>query len=115
VLSSPAPAPAPAPSPSSFRAGCSAYLGGLLVDNMVELALQMYGCRVIQKGIEVLSPDIVSKMTVQLRGHVVDCVQDQNGNHVIQKCIEVRSSGGGGNAPCARHRPALVSTRPRGS
>jgi hypothetical protein len=71
------------------RAARRAYLGELLVENMVELALQMYGCRVIQKGIEVLPPEIVSRMTAQLRGHVVDCVQDQNGNHVIQKCIEV--------------------------
>ena len=59
---------------------------------MVELALQMYGCRVIQKGIEVLPADVVTRLTLKLRGHVVECVQDQNGNHVIQKCIEVRGA-----------------------
>lgn len=24
----------------------------------------------------------------ELKGNVVKCVQDQNGNHVVQKCIE---------------------------
>lgn len=24
----------------------------------------------------------------ELEGHVLQCVKDQNGNHVIQKCIE---------------------------
>lgn len=28
------------------------------------------------------------KMVEELDGHVMRCVRDQNGNHVIQKCIE---------------------------
>lgn len=28
------------------------------------------------------------KMVAELDGHVMRCVRDQNGNHVIQKCIE---------------------------
>ena len=47
------------------------------------LSLQMYGCQVIQKTIEV----------VELDGHVMRCVRDQNGNHVIQKCIECVTEG----------------------
>ena len=27
-------------------------------------------------------------MVAELDGHVMRCVRDQNGNHVIQKCIE---------------------------
>lgn len=27
-------------------------------------------------------------MVLELDGHVMRCVRDQNGNHVIQKCIE---------------------------
>ena len=27
-------------------------------------------------------------MVQELEGHVMRCVRDQNGNHVIQKCIE---------------------------
>ena len=28
------------------------------------------------------------KVVYELDGHVIDCVMDQNGNHVIQKCFE---------------------------
>ena len=70
------------------------------------LALQMYGCRVIQKALESISPDQqqliiqVSPITInhlvlfssqslqELQGTVLKCVKDQNGNHVVQKCIE---------------------------
>ena len=27
-------------------------------------------------------------MVAELDGHVLKCVKDQNGNHVVQKCIE---------------------------
>lgn len=29
-----------------------------------------------------------SEMVKELDGHVLKCVKDQNGNHVVQKCIE---------------------------
>lgn len=29
-----------------------------------------------------------SQLVLELDGHVMRCVRDQNGNHVIQKCIE---------------------------
>lgn len=29
-----------------------------------------------------------SRLVKELDGHVTRCVRDQNGNHVIQKCIE---------------------------
>src|SRR5688500_11188019 len=32
--------------------------------------------------------DQQSKLVRELEGHVMKCVKDQNGNHVIQKCIE---------------------------
>ncbi|KAL0266069.1 UNVERIFIED_CONTAM: hypothetical protein PYX00_011786 [Menopon gallinae] len=48
------------------------------------LSYDVYGCRVIQKLLEVTSFDIHS----EFEGHVIDMVRDQNGNHVIQKCIE---------------------------
>lgn len=96
--------------------------------HVLPLALQMYGCRVIQKALESISSDqqvIVSEISVrfnglshycvtvdllvhfssvvmsahlfyalqsdivrELDGHVLKCVKDQNGNHVVQKCIE---------------------------
>lgn len=35
-----------------------------------------------------LSPVLQSEMVRELDGHVLKCVKDQNGNHVVQKCIE---------------------------
>ncbi|XP_032900875.1 pumilio homolog 1 isoform X5 [Amblyraja radiata] len=63
--------------------------------HVLSLALQMYGCRVIQKALESIPPDqqiihcaIQNEMVKELDGHVLKCVKDQNGNHVVQKCIE---------------------------
>ncbi|XP_061845937.1 pumilio homolog 2 isoform X6 [Colius striatus] len=58
--------------------------------HVLPLALQMYGCRVIQKALESISPDqqVINEMVKELDGHVLKCVKDQNGNHVVQKCIE---------------------------
>lgn len=33
-------------------------------------------------------PLLQSEMVRELDGHVLKCVKDQNGNHVVQKCIE---------------------------
>lgn len=52
------------------------------------LALQMYGCRVIQKALESLTSEQQQEIVRELDGHVLKCVKDQNGNHVVQKCIE---------------------------
>lgn len=40
------------------------------------------------KAIEVVDLDQKTKMVTELDGHIMRCVRDQNGNHVIQKCIE---------------------------
>lgn len=48
----------------------------------------MYGCRVIQKALEVISPEQQALLVKELEGHVLKCIKDQNGNHVIQKVIE---------------------------
>ncbi|XP_057476544.1 pumilio homolog 2-like isoform X2 [Actinidia eriantha] len=63
-------------------------LADQLTGHVLTLSLQMYGCRVIQKAIEVVDLDQQTKMVAELDGHVMRCVRDQNGNHVIQKCIE---------------------------
>ena len=48
----------------------------------------MYGCRVIQKALESISKENQIEMAKELEGNIVKCIEDQNGNHVIQKCIE---------------------------
>ncbi|KAI7730863.1 hypothetical protein M8C21_013477 [Ambrosia artemisiifolia] len=63
-------------------------LADQLTGHVLTLSLQMYGCRVIQKAIEVVDLCQQTKMVTELDGHVMRCVRDQNGNHVIQKCIE---------------------------
>lgn len=40
------------------------------------------------QAIEVVDLDQKIKMVEELDGQVMRCVRDQNGNHVIQKCIE---------------------------
>lgn len=56
--------------------------------HVLPLALQMYGCRVIQKALESIPPEQKQHIVMELDGHVLKCVKDQNGNHVVQKCIE---------------------------
>ncbi|KAI8539989.1 hypothetical protein RHMOL_Rhmol09G0225700 [Rhododendron molle] len=63
-------------------------LADQLTGHVLTLSLQMYGCRVIQKAIEVVDLDQKTAMVAELDGNVLRCVRDQNGNHVIQKCIE---------------------------
>jgi len=48
----------------------------------------MYGCRVIQKALESISGEQQVEIVKELDGHVLKCIKDQNGNHVVQKCIE---------------------------
>ncbi|KAK9821327.1 hypothetical protein WJX81_005298 [Elliptochloris bilobata] len=53
----------------------------------------MYGCRVLQKLLEVEPEEGIEEdgrvaLVEELRGRVLACVADQNGNHVIQKIIE---------------------------
>ncbi|PON92607.1 Coatomer beta subunit [Trema orientale] len=63
-------------------------LANQLTGQILPLSLQMYGCRVIQKALEVIELEQKAQLVRELDGHVMRCVRDQNGNHVIQKCIE---------------------------
>lgn len=48
----------------------------------------MYGCRVVQKVIDVVDLERKISIVGELKNSVLRCISDQNGNHVIQKCIE---------------------------
>lgn len=48
-------------------------------------------CRVIQKALESLEYDDLCELLIEFKQNVLICIQDQNGNHVMQKCIEVIS------------------------
>lgn len=66
-------------------------LKGTLDGNMLSLSLQMYGCRVVQKALESLDYKDLCELLQEFDSYVLTCIQDQNGNHVMQKCIEVMS------------------------
>lgn len=64
----------------------------ILIENasqdMVRIALNQHGTRALQKMIEYVStPRQVILITEALRNRVVELIQDLNGNHVIQKCL----------------------------
>ncbi|KAB8760580.1 hypothetical protein FH972_026572 [Carpinus fangiana] len=61
--------------------------------NMVRIALNQHGTRALQKMIEFVStPAQVQTVIMALRDQVVPMIQDLNGNHVIQKCLNRLSS-----------------------
>lgn len=60
---------------------------------MVSIALNQHGTRALQKMIEFVStPAQINILTGSLRNDVVRMIQDLNGNHVIQKCLNHLSS-----------------------
>ena len=64
----------------------------VLVNNaapqMVQIALNQHGTRALQKMIEFLStPEQIQTVINALQDKVVELIQDLNGNHVIQKCL----------------------------
>ena len=59
--------------------------------HVLTLSMQMYGCRVVQKALEHVLTDQQASMVKELDGankHILKVIQDQNGNHVVQKAIE---------------------------
>lgn len=52
------------------------------------LALQVHGCRVIQKAIEVLPTEQQCLIACELHAHTVRCSKHRNGNHVVQGLIQ---------------------------
>lgn len=61
--------------------------------HFLALSLDSFGCRVIQKLIEVSSPaDCLALVHLELSHKIVDCAMDVNGNHVVQKLIDVLPS-----------------------
>ncbi|KAL4488851.1 hypothetical protein ABPG72_016504 [Tetrahymena utriculariae] len=66
----------------------------IIKGNVEQLSLHTYGCRVIQKALEELKerPQMQEGLIQELNNKIMTCIQDQNGNHVIQKCFETLSS-----------------------
>eukprot|EP00186_Timspurckia_oligopyrenoides_P004568 CAMPEP_0182447200 /NCGR_PEP_ID=MMETSP1172-20130603/12704_1 /TAXON_ID=708627 /ORGANISM="Timspurckia oligopyrenoides, Strain CCMP3278" /LENGTH=785 /DNA_ID=CAMNT_0024643551 /DNA_START=118 /DNA_END=2475 /DNA_ORIENTATION=- len=62
-----------------------------LQGRVFSLSVHMYGCRVVQKALELLDVESRHLLESELLGHILPCIRDQNGNHVIQKCVELSS------------------------
>ncbi|OTB05440.1 hypothetical protein M426DRAFT_72919 [Hypoxylon sp. CI-4A] len=61
--------------------------------DMVRIALNQHGTRALQKMIEFVSTPTHVQLIIQaLRFRVVELIQDLNGNHVIQKCLNKLSA-----------------------
>ncbi|PRP73515.1 hypothetical protein PROFUN_02524 [Planoprotostelium fungivorum] len=57
---------------------------------LVSISKNMHGTRAVQKLIECLdTPPQVLLVEKSLKSHVVDLIQDLNGNHVIQRCLNL--------------------------
>jgi hypothetical protein len=62
-------------------------------EDLVRIALNQHGTRALQKMIEFIStPGQIQTIINALRYRVVELIQDLNGNHVIQKCLNKLSS-----------------------
>jgi hypothetical protein len=57
---------------------------------LVQVALNTHGTRAVQKLIETLtSREQVDLVIASLQPGVVSLIRDLNGNHVIQRCLQV--------------------------
>jgi hypothetical protein len=63
----------------------------IILDNTVELSFDTYGCRVIQKALEIVTVEEKHFMLDKLHPNLENCMRDTNANHVIQKLVEVLS------------------------
>lgn len=62
---------------------------GRLLRDVLELSLDKYGCRVVQVAIQHSSSEVLWMLVSELgESGIMKCLDDQNGNHVLQKCIQ---------------------------
>ena len=54
--------------------------------------LTLHSCRVIQKAIRCLEPEQACRLIEKFHGKVMSFIYDPNGNHVIQRSIQVIST-----------------------
>lgn len=59
-----------------------------VIKNAKRLAFDMYGCRCVQKALEIGNAKQRLSIVDAIKQNVAMCVESQNANHVLQKCIE---------------------------
>jgi len=63
-------------------------IAGAFQGHVFGLAFEKYGCRVLQKVLAVADEEVCKSLARELSGAALECVKDQNANHVMQKCFE---------------------------
>ncbi|KAJ6252596.1 pumilio 2 [Anaeramoeba flamelloides] len=63
-------------------------LTNLIKESVIKFSLDTYACRVIQKAFQVFGEEDKEFLVDKIGEKALVLVKDQNGNHVIQKCIE---------------------------
>ena len=77
---------------------------------MVKIALNSHGTRALQKMIEFVStPEQIQTVIKALNGKVVELIQDLNGNHVIQKCLNRLSPDDAQVCSCSYPSSTLIN------
>ncbi|KAK7014832.1 kinesin heavy chain [Favolaschia claudopus] len=59
-------------------------LANIMEKNVLHLSCNLYGCRVVQKAIESILPEQQASFVRELEPHIMKCVKDSNGNHVLR-------------------------------
>ena len=61
---------------------------GVCASQIVPIALNVHGTRVVQKMVECASnPAQKAALAAALRDRIMELVRDMNGNHVVQRCL----------------------------
>lgn len=70
-------------------------LFAIVKENIIEFSENCYGCRVVQKAVEFTrnKPGEQAEVVALLEPYSLYLIENVNGNHVMQKCIEVISLG----------------------
>ncbi|KAJ7910989.1 armadillo-type protein [Mycena leptocephala] len=63
-------------------------LANIMAGHVLFLSCNLYGCRVVQQAIQSILPEQQDSFVRELEPHILRCVKDRNGNHVIRKVIE---------------------------
>ncbi|KAL3805780.1 hypothetical protein HJC23_007741 [Cyclotella cryptica] len=81
-------------------------LAALYDQGILDLSMNIHGCRVIQKAIRSINQDDLTKLIAEFHDHVLALIHDSHGNHVIQRCIQslsffAKTAENEGNHDCA--------------
>jgi len=63
---------------------------------VLKLARDKFGCRVLQRVLEVAQRDVQKELALELEGEVFSCSRHMHANFVLQKCVQLLPANGVG-------------------